>query len=161
MSAVVRDERGSLALLTLLLLPALLVVLVGVLELGLVRLVAERARIAADLATLVAINDHDPRELARSGLLRPAADAETVARRYFALNLEAISAELAASPDVVASTADVVVFADTPVLDARTGRRYDRPTVRLLADVPIRTPAFAVIARPITTISILSASSAR
>lgn len=159
---MIRDDRGSLALITILLLPLLLVVTVGVLELGAVRVVAERARIAADLATVVAVNDQDPDELARTGLLRPAPDADAIARRHFALNLAPLANSLAVTPDEVATGCDVAVFASAGAVDPRTGRRYDGPTVRIAADLPIRTPAFgALLARPVTIVALFSASSAR
>lgn len=159
---MIRDDRGSLALITLLLLPLLLVVTVGVLELGAVRLVAERARIAADLATLVAVNDQDPDELMRTGTLRPASDADAVARLHLALNLAPLAGSLAVTADDVAAAADVAVFTAPGAVDPRTGRRYDGPTVRLAADLPIRTPAFgALLARPVTVVALFSASSAR
>lgn len=156
------DERGVLALVTVLLLPLLLVVLAGVLELGAVRVVAERARIAADLATVTAVNDQDEGELARTGALRPAADADRVARDSFALNVAPLRGSLASSPEAIAAAADVAVFAGRGEVDPRTGRTYAGPTVRLAADLPVRTPVFAVLlARPITVVHLLSASSAR
>jgi len=155
------DEGGSLALLTLLLLPLLLTVLVGVLELGAVRIVAERARAAADLATVTAVNDQDQAHLVLTGRIRPAADADGVAREQLALNLGPLRGALAASPETIAASADVAVFAAAGV-DPRTGRLYAGPTVRLAAELPILTPAFAaLIARPVTTVQLLSASTAR
>lgn len=162
MSRFHADDRGALALLTVLLLPLVLVVLAGVLELGAVRVVAERARIAADLATVTAVNDQDEGELARTGSLRPASDAEEVARDQFALNIAPLSGSLAATPEAIAAAADVAVFARAGEMDPRTGRSYRGPTVRLAVDLPIRTPIFAaLLARPITVIQLLSASSAR
>ena len=156
------DDVGSLALLTVLLLPTTLLVLVGVLELGAVRVIAERARTAADLATVTAVNDQDEAELARTGRLRPSADAAQVARDQFALNIEPLAASLAASPKEIAASADVVVFPTAGEVDPRTGALYSGPTVRLAADLPVRTPAFAaLLARPVTVVHILSASSAR
>lgn len=156
------DDRGALALMTVLLLPLVLIVLVGVVELGAVRIVAERARIAADLATVTAVNDQDEGELARTGSLRPASDADRVAREHFALNLEPLSGALAATPEAIAAAADVAVFERAGAVDERTGRTYAGPTVRLLAELPVRTPFFAaLLARPITVIYLLSASSAR
>lgn len=162
MRGALHGEGGSLALLTILLLPTILIVLTGVLELGAVRVVAERARIAADLATVTAVNDQDDGELARTGRLRPAADAEAVARESFALNLDPLSASLADTPASIASGADVAVFSGAGAMDPRSGRVYAAPTVRLAADVPVRTPAFAaLLARPVTVVHIFSASSAR
>lgn len=159
---LLRDESGSLALLTLLLLPLLLVTLIGVLELGRVRIIAEKARIAADLATVVAVNDQDAVHLARTGTLRLAADAETVARSYLAANLEPLSPSLASSPDAIAAGAAVAAFRDGGAVDPLTGKTYSRPTVRVSASLPIRTPAFgALLARPVTVVQLLSASSAR
>lgn len=154
-------DEGSLALMTVLLLPLVLVVLAGVLELGALRTVAERARIAADLATVTAVNDQDDGELARTGSLRPAPDAERVARDHLALNLAALSGSLAATPEAIADAADVAVFAE-PAVDPRTGRSYSGPTVRIAADLPVRTPVLAaLLARPVTVVHLLSASSAR
>ena len=162
MTRTLRDEGGSLALLVILLLPTILIVLTGVLELGVVRVVAERARIAADLATLTAVNDQDDAELARSGALRPAADAEAVAREHFALNLGPLGGSLAADPVSIAHDADVAVFATAGAVDPVTGHVYASSTVRLAADVPVRTPAFAaLLARPVTVVHVVSASSAR
>lgn len=129
------------------LLPAILVVLIGVLELGAARVVAERARIAADLATLTAANEQDDTTLRESGTLALAADADRVAREHFALDLAPLAGSLAATPAAIAAAADVTVT--------------DR-TVRLRADLPVRTPLFgAVIGRPVTVVELLSASSPR
>jgi hypothetical protein len=162
MRAFARADGGSLSVLTVVLMPLVLTTLVGALELGFVRVVAERSRIAADLATLTAVNDQDDTELARSGRLIVPADAVTTARQHLALDLEPLSAALAASPAEVADAADVTLFSSGNEVDPRTGRPYGAPTVRLAVDLPIRTPAFAVLlARPVTVIRILSASSAR
>ena len=162
MIAFHRDQAGSLALVTILLLPLLVLMTVGVLELGMARMVAERARVAADLAAVVAVNDQDPGELARTGLLRLSADAETVARAHLALNLEPLAGSLAQAPDAVAASADVAVFRAPGGLDPRSGARYEGPTVRIAFELPVRTPAFGVLlARPVTAVRILAASSAR
>lgn len=162
MRQLAADESGAMTLTTVLLLPVILIVLLGVLELGAVRIVAERARIAADMATITAVNDQDDAELARTGSLRPAADAERLAREHLALNLSALSASLAATPEAIAAAADVAVFAQGGAIEPRTGRAYGGPTVRLAAEIPIRTPFFAaLLARPITTVQLFSASSAR
>lgn len=162
MIAFHRDQAGSLALVTIVLLPLLIVMTVGVLELGMARMVAERARVAADLATVVAVNDQDPGELARTGILRLAPDAASVARQHLALNLAPLAGSLADGPDRIAAAADVAVFAGPGGFDARTGVRYDGPTVRIAFALPVRTPAFGLLlARPVTSVQVLSASSAR
>jgi hypothetical protein len=156
------DEGGTAALTTLLMLPLLLTVLVGVLQLGAVRAVAYRAGAAADLATIVAVSDQDQAELARTGNLRLAPDAAETARDYFARNLAPTAPALTLSAEEIAASADIATFSTVPSLDPRTGARYDRPTVRLIALVPVRTPGFAVLLMPaITTITIHSASSPR
>jgi hypothetical protein len=156
------DDGGSAALTTLLALPLLLVVLVGVLELGALRAVAYRAAAAADLATLVAVGDQDPIELARSGSLRLADDAADTARDYFARNLSATAPALAASATAIAASADIASFPTAPSFDPRTGVRYERPTVRLIAVVPVKTPGFAALLMPaVTTLTIRSTSSPR
>ena len=154
------EDGGSMAVLTVVLMPVILVVMTGVLELGSVRLIAERARIAADLASVVAINDQDDAELARTGVLRPAADAADVARAHFAAGLAALPA-LAATPEAIAASADVAVI-QRATFDPRSGRTQAAPMVRIAADLPIQTPAFAVLlGRPVTVIHIWSASAAR
>lgn len=156
------DQGGSLALVTILMLPLLVVMTVGVLELGMARLVAERARMAADLATVVAVNDQDPSELARTGALRLSEDAAAVARQHLALNLGPLSGSLAESPERIASAAEVEVHPAPGGIDSRTGESYAGPTVRISFELPVRTPAFGLLlARPVTGVQILSASSAR
>jgi Flp pilus assembly protein TadG len=157
-----QDEDGSAVLTTLVMLPLLLVVVVGVLELAVLRAVAQRADAAADLATIVAAGDQDQTELARSGTLQLAADAAEVAREYFALNLSAAAPALAVSAMEIAAAADIATFAGGPSLDPRTGARYERPTVRLIASVPVRTPGLAMLLMPaVTTLTIRSVSSPR
>lgn len=157
-----RDDRGSALVLTLLLAPILLVALAGVLQLGALRVVSARVRAAADLATLVAVNDQDDAELTRSGALRLAADAADVAREYFARELELSSPLLDRGADEIAAAADVAAYPSAPANDARTGARYDRPTVRIAADVPVRTPVFgALIFRPVTVLHVTAVSSPR
>jgi Flp pilus assembly protein TadG len=159
---MLRDDRGSVAVTTVLILPLLLVVLAGVMQLGALRVSAARVRAAADLATLVAVNDQDERELARTGMLRLAPDAAEVARAYLARNLELSAPLLARSSDEIAASADIVAYATAPAIDARTGSRYERPTVRIAASVPIRTPIFGgLIFSPVTSVDVLAASSPR
>ena len=156
------DEGGTAALTTIVMLPLLLVVLVGVLEMGALRAVAYRAGAAADLATIVAVGDQDQFELAQSGKLRLAADAADVARDYFARNLSATEPALGASANAIAASADIASFPTAPSFDPRTGAHYDRPTVRLIASIPVRTPGFAALLMPaVTTVTIHSLSSPR
>jgi hypothetical protein len=147
---------------TLVLAPLLLVVLAGVLQLGALRVAAARVRAAADLATLVAVNDQDDAELARSGALRLSADAADVAREYFARELELSASLLDRSAAEIAAGADVAAYPSGPAYDVRTGARYDRPTVRLAAEVPVRTPVFGALAfRPVTMLRVVAVSSPR
>ena len=156
------DDGGTAALTTIVMLPLLLVVLIGVLELGALRAVAYRAGAAADLATIVAVGDQDQFELAQSGKLRLAADAADVARDYFARNLLASAPALDASANAIAASADIASFPTAPSFDPRTGARYDRPTLRLIASIPVRTPGFAALLMPaVTTVTIHSVSSPR
>lgn len=159
---MMRDDGGTAAVTTLVMLPLLLIVLVGVLELAALRAVAHRATAAADLATIVAVGDQDQAELVRTGTLRLAPDAADTARDYFARNLAATAPVLAASAEEIAAFADVASFPTAPSFDPRTGARYDRPTVRLIASVPVRTPGLAALLLPaVTTLTIRSASSPR
>lgn len=157
-----RDDGGSAAVLVIVMLPLLLGIFAAVIQMGAVRVLAARIASAADLATLAAVDDQDEAMLVRRGVLRLAPDAAVVTRRFFALNLEQIAPHLAVTPDGAAQQAAVATFANTPALDPLTGWRYDRPTVRLAARVPVRTPAFAMLLLPTTvTIDVRAASSAR
>ena len=159
---MIHDDGGTAAVTTLVMLPLLLVVLAGALEFGALRAVAYRVAAAADLATLVPVNDQDQTELERTGTLRLAAGAVDVARDYFARNIEATASALAASASEIAASADIASFPTAPAIDPRTGARYDRPTVRLIASVPVKTPGLAVLLwPPVTTITIRAASSPR
>ena len=158
---MMREEGGSAAITTVVLLPLLLTIVAGVVQLGAIRVLAARVASAADLATLAAADDQDQSELTRTGVLRLAPDAEAVARRYFALNLAQIAPLLAVSPDEAAARADVVAFASAPATDPLTGWRYDRPTVRLAAGVPVRTPLFGSILASTTLVNVRAASAAR
>jgi len=156
------DDAGTAAVTTLVMLPLLLVVLAGALEFGALRAVAYRAAAAADLATVVAVNDQDQTVLERTGTLRLAAGAADAARDYFARNLDAMASALAVSVADIAASADIASFPAAPATDPRTGARYDRPTVRLIATVPVKTPGFAVLLLPaVTTITVRAASSPR
>lgn len=157
-----QDDRGTALVLTLILAPMLLVALAGVLQLGALRVAAARVRAAADLAALVAVNDQDDAELARSGTLRLAADAALVAREYFARELELSAPLLDGAAEDIAAAADVAAYPSAPAYDARTGARYDRPTVRIAADVPVRSPIFgALVLRPVTVLHVIAVSSPR
>jgi len=137
------------ALTTIALLPVLLVVLATTLELGALRVVAARAHSAADLAALVAVNDQDDGELARTGRLRLASDAADVARAVFADNLQGIEGILAATPAAIAANASVRVESAPP-------------TIHISATVPVRTPVFgALFFHPVTDVAIKTAGGAR
>jgi len=158
----VYDDRGSALVLTLVIAPLLLIALAGVLQLGALRVASARVRAAADLATLVAVNDQDDAELARSGTLRLARDAADVAREFFARELALSAPLLDGAADDIAAGADVAAYAIAPAYDPRTGVRYERPTVRIAADVPVRTPVFgALVLRPVTILHVVAVSSPR
>ena len=137
------------AITTIAALPLLIVILMTTLELGSLRVVAARARSAADLAVLVAVNDQDDTELLRSGTLIPAADAADVARATFADNLDPIAPLLAATPVGIAADAAIQVDASPP-------------TVHLRVTVPVRTPLFgALFFHPITDVAVTANGGAR
>lgn len=156
-----RDERGTAAITVALMLPLLLTTVAGVVQLGAVRVIAARISSAADLATLAATDDQEGSALIASGELRLTADAASVARRYFALNLTGVESHLAVTPDAAAAQADVALFAALPAIDPLTGWRFDRPTVRIAASVPVRTPLFGALLQPITLVNVRSASAPR
>lgn len=137
------------AITTIAALPLLILVLTTTLEIGSLRVLAARVRSAADLAALVAVNDQDDAELARTGRLRPAANATDVARAVFAANLDPIAPMLATTPSSIAAAATV---------------RVDRSpaTVHIAASVPVRTPVFgALFFHPITDVAVMANGGAR
>lgn len=158
---MIREERGSVAVTVAVLLPLLLSTVSGVVELGVARILAARVAGAADLATLAASADQDGASLISAGVLRLSDDASAVARKYFALNLDPIAPHLATTPQDAAAQADVAVFNVVPATDPLTGWRYERPTVRLSASVPVRTVAFGLLLPAVTTVNVRAASSPR
>jgi len=156
------DERGSVAVTVVVLLPFLLAIVSGVAELGALRVLAARIATAADLATLAATDDQDGAALVDTGGLRLAPDATLVARDFFARNLAALTPHLAVTPEAAAAAADVASFPTAPAVDPLTGWRYDRPTVRIAASVPVRAPALGLFLAPTATaINVRAASSPR
>ena len=156
------DQQGSAAITVVVFMPLLVAVLAGVIELGALRVLAARISSAADLATLAAADDQDGDALVATGKLRLASDAVSVARQYFAANLEQIAPHLAKAPDAAAAEADVAAFPDAPVNDPLTGWRYERPTVRIAAAVPVRVPFFGALLLPsVVTVNVRAASAAR
>ena len=142
------DERGS-AVMTIVLLPLLVLILASTFELGSLRVVAARAQTAVDLAALIGLNDQDDGELRLTGQLRPAADAEHVARAVLAENLAPVAAALVLPPSEIASRATVTIA-------------YPPATVRITATVPVRLSLFgALIARPEVDLPIRATASAR
>jgi len=159
---MIHDERGSAAVLVVVLLPFLVTIVAGVVQLGALRVIAARVSSAADLATLAAVDDQDETTLVSTGTLRLSADAADVARQYFALNLVPVAGLLEVSPDVVAARADVAAFPVGPAYDAVLSRMYAQPTVRLTASVPVRAPALAMIGLPaVSVIDVRAVSSPR
>jgi len=155
------DERGSIAVTVAVLLPLLLTTLVGVVQLGALRVIAAKVASAADLATLAAADDQDQSALVRTGSLRLAPDAVEVARTFFALNLSSVAPLLAIAPESIAAQADIAAFTELPAVDPLTGSRYEHPTVRIAVDVPVRTPVFGVLLPATMTVRVRSASAPR
>lgn len=153
-----KGEVGSASLLVVLLLPLVALVLAAVVDLGLLRLAATRARAAADLAAVVAVNDQT--EPTPGGILRLATDAEAVARDYFAMNLSAIAPLLAEDARAIASAAEIAAFPAGGV-DPRDGTRYDHPSVRIAAAVPLRSGSLRPLVGPSVVIRAIAVAAAR
>src|SRR2546430_11295107 len=110
------DDRGSAAVMAVVMLPLLIAIVSGVVQLGAVRVLAARITSAADLATIAAVDDQDESELIRTGSLRLAPDAETVAREYFALNLAPVASFLDLTPAETAGPAHVAQLSGQPTI---------------------------------------------
>ena len=158
---MIRDDRASVAVTVAVMLPLLMTLVGGVIQLGSARIIAARVASAADLATLAAVDDQDDTQLVASGALALPPDAAAIARAYFAANLEAIARQMAVLPRDAAAQADVAVFDRMPAMDPLTGWRYERPTVRLAATVPVRTLALGPFLPAVIDISVRTASSSR
>jgi Flp pilus assembly protein TadG len=157
-----RNEEGSAAVTVIVLMPLLVALLSGVIELGALRVIAARVSSAADLAALAAVDDQDAGALVSTGQLRLPGDAVAVARQFFAANLAQLAEHLVTSPDIAAAQADVAAFPDAPTIDPVTGWRYERPTVRIAAAVPVRVVSLTGLIFPSTvTINVRAASAAR
>ena len=157
-----RNDGGSAAVTVVIFMPLLIAMLASVIQLGALRVLASRISSAADLATLAAVDDQDTGALVATGKLRLSTDAVAIAREFFAANLTQIMQHLVATPDAAAAEADIVAFTDTPATDLVTGWRYDRPTVRIAAAVPVRVFALGASFLPSTvTINVRAASAAR
>ena len=153
-----RGDEGSASLLTILLLPLMVLSFAVVIDLGVLRLAAARARAAADLAALVAVNDQT--EPSAGAALRLAVDAELVAREYFELNLAGSRAFLAASVTEIARSADIAAFPAGGV-DPLDGSRYEQPTVRIDAAVPLRSASLAPWIGPAVVVRAFAVAAAR
>lgn len=153
-------DGGSATLTTILLVPVLLLVLAMVVDLGALRHAAARARIAADLAAVTAVNDQDDGALASDGRMRLARDAEQVAREFLRRNLAPLAAALADSPEGIAASAEVRIWAEGGS-DPDDGVVYERPAVRIRADVPLRTGALATWLGPAVSIRARAVAVAR
>ena len=135
---LLHDDAGSVALTTIALLPLFLVVLAGVLQLGALRVSAARVRAAADLAALVAVNDQDDAELARTGTLRLAADAKLESVAFPCISTGVFGYPKQEACDIaVAAVADWLAAHDLPLtvtfccFDEADADRY---RARLLGD---------------------------
>ena len=153
-----RAESGNASLLVVLLLPLLALVLAAVVDLGVLRLAAMRARAAADLAAVVAVNDQT--EPAPGAALRLATDAEDVARDAFAVNLAAIAPLLSEDARAIASAAEIAAFPAGGV-DPRDGTRYERPAVRIAAAVPLRSGSLRPLVGESVVVRTLAVAAAR
>ena len=141
---MIRNDRGSAAVMTIVMLPFLVAIVAGVAQIGALRVIASRVAEAADLATLAAVDDQDDAELARSGVLRLSPDAPSVARQYFGLNLGQLAPLLAVTPADAAAAADVSTSGNS---------------VRLSAAVPVHAPVLAALLLPATIVVNVRATS--
>lgn len=153
-------EGGSATLITILLIPVVVIVLAMVADLGALRHAAARARIAADLAAVIAVNDQDDGALAADGRMRLARDAEQVAREFLRRNLAPLAGALADSPEGIAESAEIRTWAEGGS-DSEDGVVYERPAVRIRADVPLRTGALATWLGPVVSIRARAVAVAR
>lgn len=149
----VGDERGQVALYAVLLFPVLALVLALVLAVGSLESLRARLRAQTDMAALTATQALDVAALARGQPPRlREGEAQRLAREYLALNLEATSHLLAASPAEIAAGADVTV----------SNAPGAAPTVSIRIAAPARIPllAFAGIS-PVVTLTVEGSAAAR
>jgi hypothetical protein len=157
-----RGEPGQVAVYAVLLFPVLMLVLALVLAVGALEGLRTRIGAQVDMAALTATQALDVSALSRGEeprLIEP--QAEGLAREYLARNLAATSDLLAATPEDIASGAEVVVT-NEPGTDPLTGATVDAPTVTIRVAVPARIPLLGLAGlTPTVTITITGSAAAR
>lgn len=149
----VDEERGQVALYAVLLFPVLALVLALVLAVGSIESLRTRLRAQTDMAALTATQALDVVALTRGQPPRlREGEAERLAREYLALNLEATSDLLAASPAEIAAGADVTV----------SNAPGAAPTVSIRIAAPARIPLLALAGiSPVVTLTVQGSAAAR
>ena len=148
----VDEERGQVALYAVLLFPVLALVLALVLAVGSIESLRTRLRAQTDMAALTATQALDVVALTRGQPPRlREGEAERLAREYLALNLEATSDLLAASPAEIAAGADVTV----------SNAPGAAPTVSIRIAAPARIPLLALAGiSPVVTLTVQGSAAA-
>jgi uncharacterized membrane protein len=121
--------------------PLLLMVLSLVADVGSLQVERVRLRWADDMALVDAVTEVDAAHYAATGEVRLDVAAESVYRRYLLPNLEAMRGVMAdgATPESVATAADVAVVNTIPATNPFNGHRPDRPAVCARIRVPFKT----------------------
>jgi uncharacterized membrane protein len=134
-------QQGQSTLYAILLMPLLLMVLSLVADVGSLQVERVRLRWADDMALVDAVTEVDAAHYAATGEVRLDAAAETVYRRYLLPNLEAMRGVMAdgATPESVASAAEVAIVNSAPAINPYSGHRLDRPAVCARIRVPFKT----------------------
>ncbi|MHB8572411.1 MAG: TadE/TadG family type IV pilus assembly protein [Candidatus Dormibacteria bacterium] len=155
-----KRQRGQSMLYTVILVPAVLILIAGmVIDIGGLQVQRSRLHWAVDLAALDASTEIDAPFYASTGRIRldPAA-APAAFRVFLAENLATLPSSVAESPEQLAQAAEVAITDDVPASDPITGQTDEAPTISVRLPVPVTTGLLHLAGLPDTESLTVTAS---
>ena len=144
------DESGGVSGMTLALLSLTLLVAALVIDIGAIRVQRLRFVDALEQAAVVAAGHIDAGHLAATGKVRLADTAAGVAREYLRLNLQPLDRQIAGSSATAVAGAAEIAVTNPGGIDPIRNRTADAPTVSIRAEVPVRTGLLRLAGLPNT-----------
>ncbi|MCY3783052.1 MAG: hypothetical protein OXG79_04625 [Chloroflexi bacterium] len=133
------DESGGVSGMTLALLSLTLLVAALVVDIGAIRVQRLRFVDALEQAAVVAAGHIDAGHLAATGKVRLADTAAGVAREYLRLNLQPLDRQIAGTTATAVAGAAEIAVTNPGGIDPIRNRTAAAPTVSIRAEVPVRT----------------------
>ena len=133
------DESGGVSGMTLALLSLTLLVAALVIDIGAIRVQRLRFVDALEQAAVVAAGHIDAGHLAATGKVRLADTAAAVAREYLRRNLQPLDRQIAGSTAAAVAGAAEIAVTNPGGIDPIRNRTAAAPTVSIRAEVPVRT----------------------